>query len=715
MAIHIRISCIAIVLGSVLIAPCAAFGAEEGLVAHFKFDEGSGRAVRDASGNNHHGTIHGAEYVELQHGYALLFDGEDDYVEVPDSESLRLSSAVTVEAWVNVSHNSNFSVLSKNGCSELRQNYWIGRKHNDVRFTLVDCPEYEMVAVGEAIQPNRWNHLAGSYDGKTVRVYVNGAQTGSLESTFEIGTFKAPFYIGVSSYGPKLVDYFTGKIDEVKVYSRALSGDQISSRYQAEKDLRISKLTRLMAEVSKFENRDTTPPALKLLSPPPDSTVTGKATISVHFGEKHSTVDVASVKIVLDGNDVTSQATITDSAVKFSPNQSFSDGIHHVKVSVADKAGNAGNTASWRFGVNAPVFVESRFDGDVFRVNGEPFFPLGVYSSNVAPSSPLPYLAQAAEAGINYKLIGGSEAPQMLDALLRIGMKGLVHVRYESQALGEGDPQPLIQLVNDVKDHPANLGWWNEYSSVNQKPLAVETYETVKAHDTKHPVLYMLSWGGELSDAYFDYAYPILNPLLPDSSIMSEYDITIKRAIESSRLEGKGKHVWFVSQAFDYRSLAHRGKIVTLEGGFRPNREELRAINYLAVAKGVKGLLYYAPGGDIPGTDYVDDFAIYPRQWTEALKIASEIRHLTPVLAAGEQVHTVKLEQQGDAIHFIELKHEGTHTLIAVNVEQELKLAKWHFDTPVKPLVLFEDRAPTDSAQTLTDLFQPLEVHIYQW
>ena len=143
---------------------------------------------------------------------------------------------------------------------------------------LVDCPEYEMVAVGEAIQPNRWNHLAGSYDGKTVRVYVNGVQTGSLESTFEIGTFKSPLYIGASSYGPKLLDYFTGKIDEVKVYSLALSGDQIASRYQAEKDLRISKLTRLMAEVSKFENRDTTPPAIKQLSPPPDSTVTGKAT-----------------------------------------------------------------------------------------------------------------------------------------------------------------------------------------------------------------------------------------------------------------------------------------------------------------------------------------------------------------------------------------------------------------------------------------------------
>ena len=78
MAAHPRISFTTIVLNLIFVAPCAAVDTEEGLLAHFGFDEGSGSTVRDASGNNHEGTIHGAKYVQLQHGYALEFDGEDD-------------------------------------------------------------------------------------------------------------------------------------------------------------------------------------------------------------------------------------------------------------------------------------------------------------------------------------------------------------------------------------------------------------------------------------------------------------------------------------------------------------------------------------------------------------------------------------------------------------------------------------------------------------
>ena len=708
------------VIGLIFGTAGAGFAVEEGLVAHFKFDEGSGTTVRDASGHNHDGTIHGAEFVKMQQGFALAFDGKDDYVQVPDSEALRLAETATFEAWVNVPVNAEQTVLSKNGCDTLRQNYLLKLEENRVRVSLVECPEFgafHQTAYSAGIQPNRWYHLAGSYDGETIRVYVNGAQTGRLDATFDVGTLEAPLYIGANFYGPKLGGFFSGKIDEVKIYSRALSGEQIAAHYQAEKDVRISKLTRLIAHVSEFENKDTTPPVIKLPSPPPDSTANGMTTISVRFGEKGSGIDIASAKIVLDASDVTDRAIVTEDGVSFTPNQPFSDGVHQVQVTVSDKAGNAGNRTAWQFGVNAAVPVRSEFDGDVFRVNGEPFFPLGVYSGNVKPNRPMPYLAQAAEAGINHRLVGGggTQAKQALDDLLAHGMKGLVHLYYQSLALGNGDPQPLVGLVNKVKDHPANLGWWNEYASVNQAPLVTETYRTVKAHDTNHPVVFMLQWAGKLSDAYFVYAYPILNPLLPDSSIRSQWDGCIKSAIEASREEGKGKHVWFASQAFDYRIGSSRGKTVGLEGGFRPSREELRAINYLALAKGVKGLLLYAPGAEIPGTDFIDDFAIYPRQWTEVLKMASEIRHLTPVLATGVQVNTVKLEQDGDAIHFLELSHEGVHTLIAVNVEPEFHLAKWRFEKAVQPKVLFEDRTLTNRTEGFADLFKPLEVHIYQW
>ena len=85
----------------VVLCTCEALAAPQGLVAHYPFDEGSGTAVRDVSGNGNHGVLHGARYVEVEKGYALEFDGDADHVEIAASESLKLPDAVTVEAWIN--------------------------------------------------------------------------------------------------------------------------------------------------------------------------------------------------------------------------------------------------------------------------------------------------------------------------------------------------------------------------------------------------------------------------------------------------------------------------------------------------------------------------------------------------------------------------------------------------------------------------------------
>jgi len=75
----------------------------------------------------------------------------------------------------------------------------------------------------------------------------------------------------------------------------------------------------------------------------------------------------------------------------------------------------------------------------------------------------------------------------------------------------------------------------------------------------------------------------------------------------------------------------------------------------------------------------------------------------------------VRLEQDNPAIHYRELVLDGVHTLIAVNVERNLTLAKWIFDSRVQPLVLFEDRVLSARAKQMADKFTPLEVHVYRW
>ena len=138
-------------------------------------------------------------------------------------------------------------------------------------------------------------------------------------------------------------------------------------------------------------------------------------------------------------------------------------------------------------------------------------------------------------------------------------------------------------------------------------------------------------------------------------------------------------------------------------------------MNYLALTRGAKGLLFYAAGGQIPDTEFANDVALYPRQWTEILKVASEVRFLAPTLAAGSTAYTARLGQSNEAIQFVELSEGGTHTLIAVNVEPEMVLAEWRFEQLVSLTVLFEDRVSAGRVQSFTDLFEPLQVHVYQW
>lgn len=670
-------------------------GAQHGIVAKYSFDEGAGTVVRDGSGNGHNGIIHGAKYVDLQEGSALEFDGSDDYVEIPAAAALRLSKALTVEAWVNPKVSSTGAVVSKNGCSTLRQNYLLAFDESGVLFELVEDPDLGKPVGSRRIENDKWHHITGTFDGATRKIYVDGELHGTVDGTFVPGTLDCPLYIGAMVYGGSLGHHFFGQIDDVRVYNRALSGDEIQSNYRATKSHRISKLSVLLAEVTPFEQADTTPPTLNLAFPPPDSTATGAATISASFADKGSGINISSAKVVLDGENVTDQAKVTVDGFSISPARPLATGIHQVEVTVQDRAGNLGNRLRWRFGVDVPVPVEVKFDGDVFRVSGEPYFPLGIYEGNSAPFKKLQYLGQAGAAGINYRL-EGSLGTEALDVLLKHGMKAMVR---EGLA---------------VKDHPALLGWWAEYGGEAQKNMAVQEYQFIKERDPYHPVIYMHTWAGRISDGYFVYAYPILNRLAPGDRIIN-LNGTLKSAFESARAEGKGKHVWFCGQAFDYRLDDNRGKNVTLHGGFRPTRKEIRVMNYLALAKGVKGLLYYAPAPEIAGTDYVDSVTIYPRQWTECLNIASEVRHLTPVLATGKYVQTTRLQEDNPAIHYRELIHDGVHTLIAVNVERELVLGKWTFDQPTQPQVLFEDRVLSEQAIGMTDLFNPLEVHIYQW
>jgi hypothetical protein len=204
--------------------------AQSGLVASYAFNETSGVTVDDGSGNGNTGTISGATRAAAgKYGSGLDFNGTTAWVTVPDAPALDLSTAMTLEAWVYPRALAGWNtVLLKEITGGLA--YAIYANANapfPIGYMRPPGAANSIGAAGTAaLALNAWSHLAATYDGATVRLYVNGAQVGSQAATGPITTSTGPLRIGGNGVWG---EYFSGLIDEVRVYSRALSVAEIQS------------------------------------------------------------------------------------------------------------------------------------------------------------------------------------------------------------------------------------------------------------------------------------------------------------------------------------------------------------------------------------------------------------------------------------------------------------------------------------------------------
>jgi hypothetical protein len=211
---------------STLTARFAAPPPSTGLVAAYGFDEGSGTTVADLSGHNHPGTLSGPAWSTAGHaGGALSFDGVNDYVTVADQAELRLTSAMTLEAWVRPSALGSTwrTVLFKEQAGHMT--YALYANTDTGRPTAQAYVGGERDARGAtALAVGAWTHLAATYDGTTVRLFVNGVQAAAKAASGPMATSTRPLKIGGNAvFG----EWFTGLIDDVRVYNRALTAAEI--------------------------------------------------------------------------------------------------------------------------------------------------------------------------------------------------------------------------------------------------------------------------------------------------------------------------------------------------------------------------------------------------------------------------------------------------------------------------------------------------------
>jgi hypothetical protein len=161
-------------------------------------------------------------------GKALSFNGSSGLVSIADAASLDFTSAMTIEAWVRPTTRSNWDTVVMKGYGSTGRAYalYAGDKNGRPAASVRISSSERSTAGSSALALNTWSHVAMTYGGGRLRVYVNGVQVASSSVTGSIRTSSDPVTIGGSTVWGR---WFAGQIDEVRIYNRALSQTEIQN------------------------------------------------------------------------------------------------------------------------------------------------------------------------------------------------------------------------------------------------------------------------------------------------------------------------------------------------------------------------------------------------------------------------------------------------------------------------------------------------------
>jgi len=197
------------------------------LVGWWKMDEGSGTALLDSSGNGNNGTtVGGPTWVSGVDGLAINLNGTTQYATVPDAATLDITTAITLAAWINPSSAGTRSILRKSTQGGIN-GYEIALSSGGnvfIRFNQQASADTYRLNSTSIYPTNTWTHVAGTYDGTTMRIYINGVLDNSIAATFTIAVNTLALGIGAQPLG---ATPFQGAIDDARIYNGALSETDI--------------------------------------------------------------------------------------------------------------------------------------------------------------------------------------------------------------------------------------------------------------------------------------------------------------------------------------------------------------------------------------------------------------------------------------------------------------------------------------------------------
>ncbi len=230
----------AAMLGSMAFSQSLTNSPPADLIVWWIFGEGSGTNVEDASGNGNNGTLFGNPLPTWANGVtsgALTFDGSQNYVQ-SDQAFNQTISAFTIEAWFAATsvYGENPAILSTLG--------------DDIGFnSLADIVIYtnsapngnsigldlhwgDLLTAPVGLIDGNWHHVAGVWDGTTSSLYVDGQLVATQSDVHAAFTWTTPLRLAYRDTNGGC--HYGGQIGEVRIYSRALSGDEVATNYNAD-------------------------------------------------------------------------------------------------------------------------------------------------------------------------------------------------------------------------------------------------------------------------------------------------------------------------------------------------------------------------------------------------------------------------------------------------------------------------------------------------
>jgi LruC domain-containing protein len=199
---------------------------ESSLISYWKLDENSGTNTTDSHGTNN-GTITNASWGIGVSGSCLNFNGTSGNVKVLNSATLNPVNSITMMAWAKTQGNLTCKIAQKGDWDGhgIGQGKWDGW---NVSIRTNDNTSHLIHWGGGLPVINEWYHLAMTYDGATLKMYVNGQLRNSAAVTGNLKINGRDFSIGSDNNAQK---FFNGSIDEVKIFGTALSQTEIQANY----------------------------------------------------------------------------------------------------------------------------------------------------------------------------------------------------------------------------------------------------------------------------------------------------------------------------------------------------------------------------------------------------------------------------------------------------------------------------------------------------